>query len=146
MTAMVDLILYYFLDQTKLTCFAGFWYTFFMHIWRSFARPQVKTLIVKLKLLSRKNPISEGFFQIFTHFTHFLVPTSFLPTSYTIILLKGVEWKFWVWLFYKNMKDVFSEGLPYITHLVVLHSFLRRPQILLKFIRDLTLMKRNLIK
>ena len=47
-------------------------------------------------------------------------------------------WKFWVWLFYKNMKDTFNERLPYITHFVFLYPFLRRPQILLTFIRHLT--------
>ena len=54
-------------------------------------------------------------------------------------------WKFWEWLFYKNMKNTFNEGLPYITHFVVLHPFLKRPQILLTFIRHLTLIKSNLI-
>ena len=48
--------------------------------------------------------------------------------------------------FYKNMKDVFNEGLPYITHFVVLHPFLRRPQILLTFTTQLTLIKSNLRK
>ena len=44
------------------------------------------------------------------------------------------------------MKDVFYEDLPYITYSVVFHPFLRRPQILLTFIRDLTLINSNLIK
>ena len=48
--------------------------------------------------------------------------------------------------FYKNMKDAFNEGLPYITHFVVLHPFLRRPQILLTFTTQLTLIKSNLRK
>ena len=44
------------------------------------------------------------------------------------------------------MKDAFNEGLPYITHFVVLHPFLRRPQILLTFTTQLTLIKSNLRK
>ena len=44
------------------------------------------------------------------------------------------------------MKDSFNERLTYITPFVVLHPFLRRPQILLTFIRHLTLIKSNLIK
>ena len=44
------------------------------------------------------------------------------------------------------MKDTFNEGLPYITHFAVVHPFLRRPQILLTFIRRLTLVKSKLIK
>ena len=32
-------------------------------------------------------------------------------------------------------KDAFNEGLPCITHFVVLHPFLRRPQVLLTFTR-----------
>ena len=35
--------------------------------------------------------------------------------------------------FYKNMKDVFNEDLPYITHFVVFNPSLRRPQKLLTF-------------
>ena len=34
--------------------------------------------------------------------------------------------------------------LAYITHFVFLHPFLRRPQVLLTFIRHLTFIKRNL--
>ena len=41
------------------------------------------------------------------------------------------------------MKDIFNEDLPYITHFVAFHRFLRRPQILLTFIRNLTLTKGN---
>ena len=44
------------------------------------------------------------------------------------------------------MKDAFYEDLSYITYSVVFHPFLRRPQILLTFIRDLTLINSNLIK
>ena len=36
--------------------------------------------------------------------------------------------------------------LAYITHFVFLHPFLRRPQVLLTFIRHLTFIKRNLTK
>ena len=43
------------------------------------------------------------------------------------------------------MKDVFNEGLPYISHFVALHLFLRRPQISLTIIRHLTLIKSNFI-
>ena len=69
-----------------------------------------------------------------------------LSTSYTTVLLKWVEWKFWMWLFYKNTNHAFNEGLPYITHFIVLHQFLRRPHNLLTFIRHLTLIEKNLIK
>ena len=48
--------------------------------------------------------------------------------------------------FHKNMKDAFNEGLPYITHFIVLHSFLRRTQILLTFTTQLNLIKSNLRK
>ena len=48
--------------------------------------------------------------------------------------------------FYKNMKDVFNYGLPYIISFVVLHPFLRRPQILLTFTTQLTLIKSDLGK
>ena len=44
------------------------------------------------------------------------------------------------------MKDAFNEGLSNITHFIVFHPFLRRPQILLTFVRHLTLIKSNLIK
>ena len=44
------------------------------------------------------------------------------------------------------MNDAFNEGLPCITHFVVHHPFLRRPQILLTFIRHLTLINSKLIK
>ena len=47
------------------------------------------------------------------------------------------------------MKDQLNEGLPYITYFViyfVLHPFLTRQQILLTFIRRLTLIKSNLSK
>ena len=69
-----------------------------------------------------------------------------LPNSYTIVLLKELGWKFWVWLFYKNMKDTFNEGLPYIIHFIVFHPILRRLQILLTVIRHLILIKSNLSK
>ena len=46
----------------------------------------------------------------------------------------------------KNIKDAFNDGLPHITHFVVLHPFLKRSQTLLTFIRHLTLIKSNLIK
>ena len=59
-TAHADFILYYFLDQIRMTCIAGF--SNFLHIVRSFARPKVQTLVVKIRLLSRKTPISECFF------------------------------------------------------------------------------------
>ena len=68
------------------------------------------------------------------------------PTFYTTVLLKVVEWKFWVWLFYKNIKDAINEGLPYITHFAVLHPFLRGPQISSRFIRHLTLIHSKFIK
>ena len=58
-------------------------------------------------------------------------------------LIQGVGWKFWVWLFWKNMKDTFNESLSYITRFVALHPFQRRPQILLTFIRHLILIKSN---
>ena len=41
---------------------------------------------------------------------------------------------------------LYNECLSYITHFVVLHPFLRRPQILLTFIRQITLIKSNLRK
>ena len=44
------------------------------------------------------------------------------------------------------MNHAFNEDLPYITHFIILHQFLRRPHILLTFIRHLTLIERNLIK
>ena len=44
------------------------------------------------------------------------------------------------------MKDVFNEGLLYITHFVVLHPVLRRPQILLIFTTQLTQIKNKLRK
>ena len=44
------------------------------------------------------------------------------------------------------MKDAFNEGLPYMTLLVVLDPFLKRPQILLTFTTQLTLIKSNLRK
>ena len=42
------------------------------------------------------------------------------------------------------MKYTFNENLPYILLFVVFHSFLTRLQILLAFIRRLTLVKSNL--
>ena len=48
--------------------------------------------------------------------------------------------------FYKNMKDAFDEGLPHIAHFVVLHPFLRRPQILLTFTIQLTIIKSKVRK
>ena len=39
------------------------------------------------------------------------------------------------------MKDVFNEGMPYISHFVVLGPFLRITQILETFIRHQTLIK-----
>ena len=66
--------------------------------------------------------------------------------SNTSVLLKGVEWIFWLWLFYKNIEDAFNEDLSYITHFVVLHPFLRRSQILLTSIIHLSLIKSNLIQ
>ena len=50
------------------------------------------------------------------------------------------------WRFYKNMKEAFHEGLPYISHLVFLYTFLTRPHIFLTFIKHLTLINSNLIK
>ena len=44
------------------------------------------------------------------------------------------------------MKDVFNYGLPYIISFVVLHPFLRRPQILLTLTTQLTLKKSDLGK
>ena len=57
-TDHTDLILHYFLDQIKMM-FCSF--SNFLQIWRSFATPQVKSLIVKLRLLSTKTPILECF-------------------------------------------------------------------------------------
>ena len=149
MTALIDLKLYYFLDHVrKSDTFCRFF--IFLHIWRSFARPQIKTLIVKFRLLSRKILIQWMFFPLINIFSNINYPIFWWlqqscwehpPTSYTTALLKWVGWKFWVWLFYKNMKDTFNEDLPYITYFVVFHPFLRRPQILLTFIRHLTLRK-----
>ena len=56
LTALTDLILYYF-------NFLYYWsnwtkYFFFVHILSSFARPQVKTLNVKFRKLPRKTSIS----------------------------------------------------------------------------------------
>ena len=68
------------------------------------------------------------------------------PTSYTTVLLKGVGWEFWEWLFYKNMKDTLYEDLPYMTHFAVFHPFQRRRHVLLTFIRHLTLTKSKLSK
>ena len=102
-----------------------------------------------------------------------------LPPPISLSYLKGWNNNF-EWLFYKNTKDAFNEGLPDITlppppvslsylkgwtknfewfylmiylmrayHILLILlslSFLRRPQILLTFIRHLTLTKSNLIK
>ena len=46
----------------------------------------------------------------------------------------------------KNIKKAFNEALLYVTHFVVLYLFLKRPRILLTFIKHLTLIKSNLIK
>ena len=46
----------------------------------------------------------------------------------------------------KNIKDAFNDGLPHITHFVVLHPFLKRSQTFLTFIRHLKIIKSNLIK
>ena len=53
-----DLKLYYFLDQV-IQNYIFFRFFIFFYIWRSFARPQIKTLIVKFRLLSKKtsNPM-----------------------------------------------------------------------------------------
>ena len=56
-TVHADLILYYFLDQIRMTCFAGL--SHFLPIRRSFARTQVEPRIVKLRLLPRKTATSE---------------------------------------------------------------------------------------
>ena len=42
------------------------------------------------------------------------------------------------------MKDTFNEGMPYITHFTVHYQFLKRPQLLLAFIRYKTLTKSDL--
>ena len=53
--SLTDLILYYF----NLLYYWSNWTEFsFLHILSSFARPQVKTLIVKFRLLPGKNSIS----------------------------------------------------------------------------------------
>ena len=57
-----------------------------------------------------------------------------------------MQWKFWVWRFYWNMRDAFIEGLPYITHFVVFYSFRMRPKVLLTLIRYLALVKSNFNK
>ena len=44
------------------------------------------------------------------------------------------------------MKDVFNEGIPFITHFVFRHPFLRRLQFLSTFIKHLTLVDSKLIK
>ena len=107
----------------------------------------------KIQITVKKTPISERFFnqtlspvQITKFFGNLskvveatLAPP--IPLSY----LRGWNGNFEC-LFYKNMKDAFSEGLTYITYFVVLDPFLRRPQILLTFISHLTLIKSNLIK
>ena len=72
--------------------------------------------------------------------------TNFFVNLSKISFLKVVEWKFWSWLFCKNMKDAFNEGLPYTAHFVVSHSFLRWSHNLLTFIIQLTLINSNLIK
>ena len=61
-------------------------------------------------------------------------------------VFKRVKWTFWVRLLYKNMKDAYNESLSCIIHFTVLHPFLRTPQILVTFIRHLSLINTNLIK
>ena len=120
-----------------------------LHIWISFARPQIKT-DCKVNITVKKNP-SSMFFPLINIVSNKDYPIyddlscwDHLTTSYITVLLIGVGWKFWVWLYYKNMKDTFNEDPPYITHFVALHPFLQWPQTLLTFIRHLTLTKSNL--
>ena len=137
-----------------MICFAGF--SHFLLKWRSFVTPRVKTLIVKFRLLSRKAPISWMFFSLIDIVSNIDYPVfgdlikvvgTTLPTFIPRLLsyLRGRDGNFEC-DFYKNIKDTFNEGLPYITHFAVLHLFLRTPQILLTFIRQVTLIKSNFRK
>ena len=137
MTALTDLKLYYFLDEVRQNDTFCRFFIFFL-IWKSLARPQIKTLIVKFRLLSRKTPIPWMFFPLINIVSNVDYPIFWWfkqtcqdhpPTSYNTVLLKEVGWEFWMWLFYKIMKDTFNEDLPYITHFDVFHPFLRRTQI-----------------
>ena len=153
MTDHADLVLCYFLDQIKMTCFAEISsFLEYMRIiwWTLSANSDYKTQITV-----KKSSNLRMFFPLTDIVSNINYPSFWLfkqscwdhpPTFYTTVLPKRVERKFWVWLFYKNMKDGFTEGLPYITHFVVYHPFLRRPQILLTCIKRLALMKSDLIK
>ena len=54
---------------------------------------------------------------------------NFVTLYHCLTYGRGIE--FLVSLFYKKMKIMFNKHLPYITHFIVLHPFLRRPQTLL---------------
>ena len=130
-----------------MICFTGF--SSFLHKWRSFARPQVKTLIVKFRLLSRKTPISLMFFSLIgivsnTDYLDFgdliKVVRTTLPPSIPRLLFYFRGWNGnFECDFYKNMKDTFNEFLSNITNYVVLHPFLRTQHSSLSFIRQLIL-------
>ena len=124
-----------------------------LHIWRSFARPQVKT-DCKTQFNVKENSNLKILFPLIDIFSHIYYPIfgnlskvveTILSPPISLSYLKGCHRNFG-WLFYKNMKNAFNKGLPYITHFVVFDQFLRRPKLLLTSIRHLTLIKTNLIK
>ena len=115
----------------------------FLHIWRSFASPQVEISNSSVQITVKKNSNLRMFFSLIDIVSNIDYPIfgkqskvvrTTLPPPIPLSCLK-VEWKFWMWLFYKNMKDAFN-CIP----------FLMRPQILLTLIRHLTSIKRDFIK
>ena len=156
MTDHAHLILYYILDQIKQSDMFDRIFIIVCIYEDPLPDPkiicQVKTLIVKFRLLSRKLqslafhifPLIDIVSNIDYHFFGNL--SNVIGTNLTTVLLEKLGWKFWVWIFYKNIKDTFNECIPYITHFAAFHLFLRRSQILWTFIRHLTSIKSNISK
>ena len=131
MTDHTVLILYYFLDQIRMTYFAGI--SYFLHIWKLFAQTPSKNSDFETQISVKKNSNLKV-----------AVETTGRPPM-PMCYLRGWNGSF-KWLFYKNMKDAFNEGLPHIIQFFVLGPFLRGPQILLTFTRHLAFTRSNLIK
>ena len=116
--------------------------------------PKYGTLIVKLRLLSRKNLISEFFFHYQTlsptQITQFFgnlseVAGTTIQPPIPLSYIRGRNGNFEFDFSIKILRIHLLKAC-HITHFAVLHPFLRGPQILLRFIRHLTLIHSHFIK
>ena len=125
-------------------CFAGF--SYFFHIWRSFDRLHVKTLIVKSGIWWMFLPSIEIVSNTDCLLFHNLSKVVGTNLPAPIPLSSWGSQMEILSLFYNNMKETFNESLSYINHFVVLHPFLLYNIFLLTFIRHLALIRSNLIE